>query len=535
MVSTSAAKLIANCTEDPEASSKLPDLVPAAFSTPVQVDRDAVRSTVFQWVTAGGAPGRVAVVFAGTETDGNPNSGDFDASWDIYVNQSLNANAPDATFSQVKGTTHPFHYDSICLNGLGCDLSVPPGDRSMADFFALDYNPVDKRIYVTFNRSNKKPDEDLGHIASPMVITQIAGPSLGGGTLSVTGRTPLRTSSTDQTGDAISSYSILGPVNPGPTNEPAGDFLSATIGPELDLVGNTQVANGGFTVTLKAADLSTTALTNTATRTGSQSLLWIWRFTNGYQDAAASARWNTAQGFTFGFNDFTTGTAPCAGVSGGDKCILYPGDQPIQGDVNQTTGTIRMSVPRFLLRALSGSTGPGQRPAEVAATVGSRFYDGTAFSLGNTVSAFQTSGPVITQSFLYPLDNTPSMDFLLPSGGGGGGGGGGGAACKVTGGGAIAMGKFTVSVHATTPPKGNTAYRDSSTDFNSKTITSVTCSGRTAKITGMGMNGGDSVQFTLDVEDNGEPGTSDEYNLQLSPGGSRSGTLTKGNIQVHTS
>jgi hypothetical protein len=207
MITTSAAKLVANCTQNPETSSTLPALVPAAFTAPVQVDRDAVRSTVFQWVTAGGAPGRVAVVFAGTETDGNPNTGTFNASWDIYVNQSLDGTAANAGFSQVKATTHPFHYDSICLNGLGCDLSVPPGDRSMADFFAVDTNPVDGRIYVTYNRSNKKPDEDLGHIASPMVATQIAGPGMNGGTIAVADRTPLRSSSTDHTGDALSSYS----------------------------------------------------------------------------------------------------------------------------------------------------------------------------------------------------------------------------------------------------------------------------------------------------------------------------------------
>jgi uncharacterized repeat protein (TIGR01451 family) len=379
----------------------------------VQVDRDAVRSTVFQWVTAGGEPGRVAVVFAGTETDGNPNFGTFNASWNIYVNQSLNALASDATFSQVKATTHPFHYDSICLNGLGCDLSVPPGDRSMADFFSLDYNPVDKKIYVTFNRSNKKPDEDLGHIASPMVVTQIGGPSLGGGTISST-RPVLRTSSTDLTGDALSSYSILAPAvvppDPPTANEPAADFVSVSIGPELNLATNAEVANGGFTATIKVANLSNAALGDTMTRTGSQSLLWVLRFTNGHQDAAAAARWNPTDGFTFGYNNFATGSAPCAGETGGDKCIVYPGGTTIPGDVNQSTGTIRLSVPRSLLRALSGGTGPGERPTEVAATVGSRFYDATMFSLGNPASPNQS-----TQSFLYPLDNTPAMDFLLPA------------------------------------------------------------------------------------------------------------------------
>ena len=544
MISTSASKLLgaSPACPDPTASTDLPPMRAGLFSSPVQVDRDAVRSTVFQWVTAGSEPGRVAVVFAGTETDGNPNTGTFKATWNIYVNQSLNANAANATFSQVKATTHPFHYDSICLNGLGCDLSVPPGDRSMADFFALDYSPADKRIYVTFDRSNKKPDDEVGVIASPMVITQIAGPSLGGGTVSVADRTPLRTSSTDQTGDALSGYSFLGagPVPPPTTlspqtNEPAGDFLSASIGPEIDLVDGWAIPNGGFTVTLKVANLSQAELTNTLTRTNSQSLLWIWRFTNGFQDAAVSARWNPSPlgGFTFGFNDFTTGDSPCVFPSSGanSKCIVYPGDAPIQGDVNQATGTIRLSVPRFMLRALSGPTGHGQRPVEVAATVGSRFYDGTAFSLGNSASTDQSA-----QSFLYPLDNTPSMDFVIAApGGGGGGGGGGGAPCKVTGGGSIESGKFTVNVHATVPPKGNTAYRDSNTDFNSKSISSISCAGTSATVVGNGTNNGDAVSFRLQVTDNGEPGTTDVYSLVLTPGGTREGTLTKGNIQVHKS
>ena len=100
-------------------TSQAPPTSNPGFSQPVQVDRNAVRSTVFPWLVAEGAPGRVAVTFYGTESDGDPNLGTFKASWDVYVNQSLNALSPTATFSQVKATTHPFHYDSICLNGLG--------------------------------------------------------------------------------------------------------------------------------------------------------------------------------------------------------------------------------------------------------------------------------------------------------------------------------------------------------------------------------------------------------------------------------
>ena len=183
---TLTADRIAGCNQSVTASTAMPTVNPG-FSAPTQVDRDAVRTTLFPWVTAGGAPGRVAVVFIGTESNGDPNSGNFKASWDIYVNQSVNALSTDpahpATLSQVKVTTHPFHYDSICINGLGCDLAVPPGDRSMADFISIDTNPADGRLYVTWDRANKVPDEAAGHVGSPMSATQIAGPAMGGGTI----------------------------------------------------------------------------------------------------------------------------------------------------------------------------------------------------------------------------------------------------------------------------------------------------------------------------------------------------------------
>jgi hypothetical protein len=541
LVTTSAAKLMGatpSCP-DPTASSDLPPLRADLFSQPIQVDRDRVKTTVFAWVTAGGAPGRVAVTFAGTETEGNPNSGNFDASWDIYVNQSLNALSTDPasppTFSQVKATTHPFHYDSICLNGLGCDLAVPPGDRSMADFFSLDYNPVDKKLYVTFDRTNKKPDEDTGHIASPMVVTQIAGPSLGGATIGPVTRPVLRTTSADPAGDALSGYSFLGAGAVPPDtfsprmNEPPADLLNVAVGPEVDFVDGSTVTDGGFTVTMKLASLTDTALLNTLVSTNSKSLLWVFRFTNGYQDVAATARWAPGLGFTFGYNDFTTATAPCVTTpadreEASEKCIVYPGDQPIQGAVDQATGTIRLSVPRFLLKALSGPTGHKQRPAEVPATVGSRFYDATVFSLGNP-------SPDLTyavQTFHYPLDNSPAMDFVLPSSSGGGGGG----ACKIGGAGSIVNGgKFTISAQATMPPKGSTAYRDADIHFDSTSIGAVTCIGRTGKVTGAGKNNGEAVQFTLDVADNGDAGA-DSYRLELSRGGTVSGTLSKGDIRV---
>jgi hypothetical protein len=409
-LSTLAAGNVGACDEpvDQVAADKTTSgqpAVDAGFTAPVQVDRDAVRTTVFPWVAAGGAPGRVAIAYYGTAADGDPNVGDFDAAWDVYVDQSLDRGQ---SFGQVKATTRPFHYDSICLNGLGCDLAVPPGDRTLADFFAIGYSKADGRLYVVFDRTNKKPGDDLGHIATPMVASQIAGPSNGGDTVSVSGRDVVRSSSQDATGDALSNYSLtapgVAPPAPPTKNEAAADFVSAAISPDA--------ATGGFTVTLKLADLSPAALTKALLDTGGQSIEWIWRFGNGYQDAAASAAWSPATGWTYGYDEYTLGGSPCDSLANaqGEKCQVYPQATAITGSVDALSGTITLVVPKTALRQLSGADAAG-RPLESPAAGGARFYDGTAFSLANTTSPTQAQ-----QSFLATLDNTPAMDFLLPGG-----------------------------------------------------------------------------------------------------------------------
>ncbi len=400
-LTTLTADKLDECTDD---TTSQPDTGPA-WSPSTQVDRGNVQTTVFPWLTAGGAPGRVAIAFYGTESDGDPNDGAFKASWDVYVNQSLDALSANPTVSQVKATTHPFHYDSICLQGLGCDVSQPPGDRSLADFFAIDYNPVDGRLYVVYDQGAKVPDEAAGHVATPAVITQEGGPSNGGGSVNPR-RDVVRTSSSDPGGDALADYSSLAPDSSNPTNVPAMDFDSQSIGKQINLSNDNEVPNGGFTVTMKLSDLSDAALQQALDATESSSLLWLFRFVNGYQASAAAARWSPAGGFTFGYNDYTTASANC--VSSGEKCQVFPGGEPLQGEVDQAAGTIKLSVPRDLLFGLNGSTGPQLRPTLDKAVPGTRFYDGTAFSLGSPLS-----NPA-AQTFLYPIDNPPAMDFLLP-------------------------------------------------------------------------------------------------------------------------
>lgn len=547
--------------------------VSAGANAPVQVDRDAVRTTVFPWVAAGGAPGRVAVAFYGTTVDGDPNVGSFKAAWNVYVSQSVNALDSGATFAQVQATTHPFHYDSICLNGLGCDLSTPAGDRSLADFFAITYDRKDGRLSVVFNRTNKKPDDAAGYVAAPMVTTQIAGPSNGGGTVDVTGRGVVRTSTADPTGDALYPYSSLG-ATPSPQNLAAGDFTGASVGPDP--------ATNGVTVTLRLADLSSAALAQAA---GAGSLVWIWRFTNGLQDAAAVAKWSTATGFSYGFDDYTTDSGTCAGTGG--KCEIYPGSTPIAGSADQAAGTITLTIPASLLHPLSGTPDQYGRPAQGQASVGSRFYDGTAFSFRND------SADPATQSWMAQLDNTPAFDFLLQaapastgggggsssgggggssSGGGGGGGssGGGGGAPTTTAGtpppappastrpptttttpaggvkgathstrhlvrgfgivgsGRVARASFTLDLRK--GPGHKVVFRDGRLRFRSLRVTSVRVHGHAARLAGVGLANGRHVRFAAVAVDHGTHG--DVFRVAWGGGPSHGGVVARGGLTV---
>jgi hypothetical protein len=205
----------------------------------------------------------------------------------------------------------------------------------------------------------------------------------------------VRTSSTDPTGDALAPYSELG-VTPSPQNQAAGDFTSAAVSKDA--------ATHGFTVTLKVANLSNAALSQAA---GAGSLVYAWRFTNGWQDAAAVAKWSTADGWSFGYDDYTTDPGTCGGTGPGGKCEIYPGDTAIKGSVNQGTGTITLVVPASVLHPLGANDQFG-RPTQTTAKAGSRFYDGAAFSFQNT------SPDPATQGWMTQLDNTPAFDFLLP-------------------------------------------------------------------------------------------------------------------------
>jgi hypothetical protein len=413
------------------------------WSTPVRVDKPPTRTLVFPWLAAGGAPGRVAITWYGSTTEDVADADDFKGPWDVYVAQSTNALSGSPSFTQVKATTHPMHYDQVCLSGLACTLG---GDRSLADFYAMALDPTTGRLVIVFDEDGKVPDMATGPVAIPHVLVQNTGPSNLGGELT-TRRDVVRLSSVDPEGDANSPYSMSSLTSPEPAppasrqNRPALDVTSITVGPEIDLASGDKVDDGGITVTLKVKDLSSAALQSAlAADSTTTSLIWAFRWVNGYQPASVSVHWDPARGFAGGFDNFATGTVTCLGTPGVNgyepKCMTYTGTTAIPLDVNEDSGTIRWTVPRNLLKAL-GPLDENGRPTLVDAANGSRFYSGTAFTMGNTPPTAEIQG------FLYPVDGTAAFDFLLgaarpgdvppPGDNNGGGNGGGGGGLPATG------------------------------------------------------------------------------------------------------
>jgi hypothetical protein len=381
----------------------------------IKVNSGDAQLTMFPWIAARGLPGRVAIAYYATDRPtGNPDSADFDAAWYVYVAQSLDAFDAAPTVTQVRASTHPFHYDSICTAGLNCTINF--ADRSLVDYFTMEFNEGTGALAIVYSQPAKMPDEETGHVATPAVIVQVAGPSHTGGL--VDGgfrREVLRSSSPDPAGDAVSGYSILnlGTDALAPANKqiPALDLVDTAaggpavqVGAEVDGSG-TPVADGGFTVTMRVKDLSDAALRKALTDAagGGTSLVYLFRFVDGYQSAGVSARWAPGVGWDYAYTGYQVQNAGCA--SSGEECTTYNKDQALTGRVDVAAGTVSINVPRGLLTALGTADSAG-RPSERGAVAGDRLYDATAFTLINPAAKD-------AQTFMEQVDNAPAFDFVL--------------------------------------------------------------------------------------------------------------------------
>ena len=405
------AKDVAKCKGPNPVEQSAENNVDPGFTKKIRINREGIETTVMPWVAAGGLPGRVAVSYYGTPSVGDPDAGDFKATWHVYVNQTLDAFAADPQVDQVQATTHPNHYDSICLNGLGC--SVSNGDRSLVDYFTMSYDPASGRLLAVYNQASKRPDDASGRIAAPVALIQRAGPSNGGKTIAPAPKV-VRTGTTDSKGDAFARWTTSDGLLGSPTttlpgaNLPALDLLDVKVGPQVDLESGEPVEEGGFTVTMSYDDLSVAALNGALTGSQSTSLVYLFRFFDGFQPGGATAFYEPAAGgWRFGYNDYETSTRNPQG-----NVQTYKGSTAIPGKVDAEAGTITLSVPRSLLEGLAGPAGPGLRPQEVPAGTGTRIYDASAWAFNYVLPSSR-----LEQSFLTQSDNTSAFDFVLTQAG----------------------------------------------------------------------------------------------------------------------
>lgn len=137
--------------------------------------------------------------------------------------------------------------------------------------------------------------------------------------------------------------------------------------------------------------------------------------------------------------------------------------------------------------------------------------------------AFDNSALIGFQDFCTPPASTPGA--------------------KITGGGwidvVIDKGTFGLTARASNDgsPSGNLTYQDhglQSRTVKSTEVTSVSVNGNCAQIVGTAtVNGSGSFGFQVQVCDNGEPGNTDTFSINMSDGYTAAGVLRGGNIQIH--
>ncbi|HEX8100774.1 MAG TPA: sialidase family protein, partial [Actinomycetota bacterium] len=166
-----------------------------AWSSPINLTKEAHDSAVFPWMVAGD-PGRVDLVLYKANTGINSQIAAIDAEgpcqepglvnptppnecngettpnpsvWNVYFSQSLNALNTGPNFKAVQVSAAPNHIGQICTLGLVCE-----GDRSLLDFFTVD---VDHRGAAVIAYSDTM-NGDLSSISRDRNTRQLSGVSV---------------------------------------------------------------------------------------------------------------------------------------------------------------------------------------------------------------------------------------------------------------------------------------------------------------------------------------------------------------------
>jgi hypothetical protein len=334
-----------------------------------QITVPGLKSYIFGWPVVGD-PGRLGVAFYGSPTPNNET-----ARWRTYATITTNALDEEPTYQTALADEHVMHVGTICLQGTTCALSATSvnGDRTLADFFMLDKDPRDGRLFIVYNDDGDQSPVTQKGSSYVAVLRQRSGPSLlanvgnvpvtrsgdaaitsaqstGLGTVALAGTHGLPGGNwvADVAGDASSNWSQDG------ANLPAADLREASV----------SESGGNLTFTIKGADLSQMAQLGAAQAVGVPSWVVTWweqaRNADGTLGLQAHyfVKWLGGTNFVYGKTigqDMPQLGAPAP------KVVLYPPAGQATGTV--TGNTVSITVPLSSV----GNLKPGDKIDNVTA------------------------------------------------------------------------------------------------------------------------------------------------------------------------
>ena len=513
-------------------------------------DGPDTKSSFLPWMETGPTPGSVGIGWYGTTSAVNNDSAD----WKVFFAQSFDATADTPTFRQVVASDHIIHGSNISTGG-----TLGTANRNLLDYFQISFDPLGAAVLDYTDDHN---DFD-GHT---FVTRQIAGPSINGGMLPA----PMEGS----------GFPAPPPAPPGLNGEQVVDFAQDVVdgllvvvpAPDpLDILSIRYSCEGTtdpvIVVTMKVSATPGTPFSN-----------WRMNFTANAPDSKLSPTGD----YTFGVSDrgdqfyvrastdsnpagsFSFGTA----VRNSDGTLTYTSRGTAIGTFGSDSITIKVAAsqlnpfvthgppigPGSVLVGLRGQTFttganakrdiarggtqytiscgvpptpvPTSTPTPIAPTA-TPTRTGTPPTATPTRTGTLTATPTRSSTPVPPTrtpTRTPTPD-LRPI-------------LKVTGGGSILVKAVNFGFNADPTPSGHLNYQDKEQDIHlvSDSIDSFTqTQPNEVTFTGTGHVGAQPSQFTVTVQDNGEPGTNDTFRIVITGAGAstRSGTLSQGNIQIH--
>jgi hypothetical protein len=318
----------------------------ATWSKPVRVSPSALHSPVQPWIAAGD-PGRIDVAYYAAPQSGEdkafgPDSLTNTGTWNLYLDQSVNALSTAPAFTHSLVSDHQVKWGNISTQGLGGS-----SDRSLGDYMQVQAGRHGEALvsFVDDTSENRNPDFTFGSGQSPaeaagptMVAVQTGGPSLykSVGTLTGDDRRPYG-KVTDPTGQGFPD-AYLGLLGKD-TNSPASmDIGRVTI---------TQADSQHLRITMSTADKNLANDLSIPLSLGGTTADWIVRW------AAPSYHKSNGQGGYLGDGDMfyvgmesTSGGTPKYFTGSTDslntthaKYFIYTPKKSVPGSIGGSTIT----------------------------------------------------------------------------------------------------------------------------------------------------------------------------------------------------